>query len=293
MLDRVLRGDHEEGRRESVADVVHRDLPLGHRFQEGALRARRGAVDLVGQQHVGEDRAGQELEFARLLVEDAEAGDVAGQQVRRALHAGEPAADGRARALASVVLPRPGRSSSSRCPRASRQASTNSITSGLPRKAQLSECTTKPSMGTLCLGCASRRQDQLGSTFQSLSPCKGALDREPAPGSAGSSDRARIGKPFPFPEPARGRKPAPYDDHSAMRISPRSPLLVQLAARERRRAIMQAFAKGGAGRPTSVRGIPEARARQHAPIPGTTREDSQKQGRTAIDELEPFPPQSR
>ena len=40
-----------------------------------------------------------------------------------------------ARALASVVLPRPGRSSSSRWPRASRHASTCSITSGLPRSA--------------------------------------------------------------------------------------------------------------------------------------------------------------
>ncbi len=42
-----------------------------------------------------------------------------------------------ARALARVVLPRPGRSSTSRCPRASRQASTCSTTSALPRSARV------------------------------------------------------------------------------------------------------------------------------------------------------------
>ena len=33
------------------------------------MRARRGAVDLIGQQHVGKRRALQELELAALLVE--------------------------------------------------------------------------------------------------------------------------------------------------------------------------------------------------------------------------------
>ena len=45
----------------------------------------RGAVDLVGQEHVGEDGPRQELELAGVLVEDAEPGDVAGQQVGGAL----------------------------------------------------------------------------------------------------------------------------------------------------------------------------------------------------------------
>ncbi len=45
----------------------------------------RGAVDLVGQKHVGEDGARQELERAGVLVEHAEPGDVARQQVRSAL----------------------------------------------------------------------------------------------------------------------------------------------------------------------------------------------------------------
>ena len=78
----------------SVApDVIDRYLSLGHRLQQGALGARRGAVDFVGQQNIGKHRPRQELELARLLVEDAETGDVAGQEVGRALHTGEVAAD--------------------------------------------------------------------------------------------------------------------------------------------------------------------------------------------------------
>jgi hypothetical protein len=68
-----------------VADIVDRHLALGHRLQQGALRPGRGPVDLVGQEDVGEDRPGEELELARLLVEDAEAGDVARQEVGGAL----------------------------------------------------------------------------------------------------------------------------------------------------------------------------------------------------------------
>ena len=71
------------------------DLGLGHRLQQGRLGARRGAVDLVRQHHVGEDRPGQELESGVALVEDAGAGDVGRQQVGGALDAPELAADGR------------------------------------------------------------------------------------------------------------------------------------------------------------------------------------------------------
>ena len=40
------------------------DLALLHRFEQGGLRLGRRAVDLVGQDDVGEDRAVQELEHA-------------------------------------------------------------------------------------------------------------------------------------------------------------------------------------------------------------------------------------
>ena len=68
-------------------DAVDRDAAFGHRLQQRGLRARRGAVDFVGQHDLGEDRPGAELELARLLIEDRAAGHVGRQQVGRALDA--------------------------------------------------------------------------------------------------------------------------------------------------------------------------------------------------------------
>ena len=67
---------------------VDRDLALLHAFEQRRLRLGGGAVDLVAQHDVGEDRAGPELEVALLLVEDVDAGDVGGQQVGRELDVG-------------------------------------------------------------------------------------------------------------------------------------------------------------------------------------------------------------
>jgi hypothetical protein len=39
--------------------TVDRDLALGHGLEQGGLGSRRGPVDLVGQDDVGEDRAGR------------------------------------------------------------------------------------------------------------------------------------------------------------------------------------------------------------------------------------------
>ena len=64
VLDRVLRRQHHEGAGQGRVDAVHRHLALAHALQQRGLRARRGAVDLVGQQDVGEGRAGDELELA-------------------------------------------------------------------------------------------------------------------------------------------------------------------------------------------------------------------------------------
>jgi hypothetical protein len=83
----ILRGDDEERLREVVAHPVHADLVLAHRFEQRRLRARRGAVDLVGEQDVREDRAAVELEGLLALVVDRDADDVGGQQVGRELDA--------------------------------------------------------------------------------------------------------------------------------------------------------------------------------------------------------------
>ncbi len=92
-LDRVLRCQHEEWAQQDARLAVDRNLALAHTLKQGGLGAWGGAVDLVGEQDVGERRAGHELEAPRLLVEDADAGNVAGQQVGRTLNAPEVAAE--------------------------------------------------------------------------------------------------------------------------------------------------------------------------------------------------------
>ena len=74
---------------------------FGHRLEQRRLRARHRAVDLVDEDDVREDRAGPELELARLLVEDRQTGDVGRLEVGRALDAREasaPSTDWRDRA---------------------------------------------------------------------------------------------------------------------------------------------------------------------------------------------------
>ena len=63
VLDRVLRGQHEERTFQRPGSIIGRHLALLHGLEQGGLRLRRSAVDLVGQQHVGEDRTRAELEL--------------------------------------------------------------------------------------------------------------------------------------------------------------------------------------------------------------------------------------
>ena len=86
-LHRVLGGDHEEWLGQVIARPVHTDLMLGHRLEQRRLRSRRSAVDLVGQQDVGENRSAVEFEGLVALVVDRHAGDVGGQQVGSELYA--------------------------------------------------------------------------------------------------------------------------------------------------------------------------------------------------------------
>ena len=89
VLDRVLRRQDEERPRQRVRRALDRDLPLLHRLEQRRLRLRWGAVDLVGEEKVGEDRARPELEVGLALVVDRGAGHVGGHQVGRELDARE------------------------------------------------------------------------------------------------------------------------------------------------------------------------------------------------------------
>ena len=71
--------------------------------EQRRLRFGRRAIDLVGQQEGGEDRALDQREFVALQVEDVGAGDVGGHQVGRELDALELAAEDARRACASAA----------------------------------------------------------------------------------------------------------------------------------------------------------------------------------------------
>jgi len=67
---------------------------LLHHFEQGALHLGWSAVDLICQQQVGENRAERGVELAGLLVVDARADQVGGDQVGGELDALELAPDG-------------------------------------------------------------------------------------------------------------------------------------------------------------------------------------------------------
>ena len=56
-LDRVLRREHVERLLELIGAPLNRDAVLLHRLEQRRLRLRRRAVDFVGEDDVGEDRA--------------------------------------------------------------------------------------------------------------------------------------------------------------------------------------------------------------------------------------------
>ena len=86
VFDRVLGGGDDERVGQRLGFAVHADLALLHRLEQRGLCLGRGAVDLVGQQQVGEHRTRPEHERGGACVVDQRTGDVAGHQVGGELH---------------------------------------------------------------------------------------------------------------------------------------------------------------------------------------------------------------
>ena len=70
-----------------MAEARNRDLALLHHLQQGALHLGGRAVDLVGQQQVGEYRAQRGGEVTGFLVVNPRADQVGRHQIRRELNA--------------------------------------------------------------------------------------------------------------------------------------------------------------------------------------------------------------
>jgi hypothetical protein len=114
------------GSRHPVGLAGDRHLPLLHHLEQRALHLGRRAVDLVGEQQVGEHRAERGGEVAGLLVVDARADQVGRHQVGRELDALERAGSCGASVFTVSVLASPGTPSTSRCPCARIATSTRS-----------------------------------------------------------------------------------------------------------------------------------------------------------------------
>ncbi len=99
LLDRILGRDHHEALAERMGLAVQRDMALLHRLQQRGLRLGRGAVDLVRQQQLAEDRPAADHEAGRLEIELVGADNVARQEIGRELDAPELQPQARREAL--------------------------------------------------------------------------------------------------------------------------------------------------------------------------------------------------
>ena len=87
-LQRILRRQHDEGPGQRQCLALQRHLILLHDLEQGALGLGRRAIDLIGEQHIGEYRTAHDAQFARRVVEHRMSGDVRWHEVRGELDPG-------------------------------------------------------------------------------------------------------------------------------------------------------------------------------------------------------------
>ena len=76
IFDRILRGQHQERTGQIPRNPVHGHLLFLHRLQQGSLRTRCSAVDLIRQKDVHKNGTGIEFKFALLLIVDRYTGNI-------------------------------------------------------------------------------------------------------------------------------------------------------------------------------------------------------------------------
>src|SRR5215471_19149778 len=85
VLDRILGGEHDERPGKLVSFLFDGCVAFGHSLEQRRLGLGGGPVYFIGQYNVGKDGASLELEQTVLLIEDLEAHDIRGQQIRSEL----------------------------------------------------------------------------------------------------------------------------------------------------------------------------------------------------------------
>ena len=158
MLDRVAGRGHEERMWQLVHVAVDGDRAFVHDLEQRRLRLRTGAVDLVEQHDVREDRSGDEVEprsstgrtRSRRVMSDGSRSDVPWMRLN------VPSID-RASARASMVLPTPGTPSTRRCCPEKSATVASATSSRLPRMT-FSTLATRADMAALV--CVTSMYDQ-------------------------------------------------------------------------------------------------------------------------------------
>jgi hypothetical protein len=91
-----------------VTNTIHGGGALLHGLEESSLGLRRGPVDLVRQEQVGEERTGPEAYGPTARLEDRRPDHVAGHEIGRELHAPEANPESRGERLDEQRLRHPG-----------------------------------------------------------------------------------------------------------------------------------------------------------------------------------------
>ncbi len=93
LLDRVLRGEHQERIAEFECLLADGYLALLHGLEQSGLHLGRRTVDLIRQYEISEDRAFLDMELLRLLRIDLRAQHIRRQQIGRELNTREVGLD--------------------------------------------------------------------------------------------------------------------------------------------------------------------------------------------------------
>ncbi len=83
---------------------VDGDLPFLHTFQQPGLGSGGGAVELVGQKNIGENRPPAEHKFVFAAVKNIHSRDISGQKIRCELYSGKLQIYGLCQSLCQLCL---------------------------------------------------------------------------------------------------------------------------------------------------------------------------------------------